>query len=168
MLPALSSNVNAPIGAAAAVPNTEVPGEDQRKHRAPFGNAPALCPGRCWRWDAPAAAGRAHGAIGALVGTTRHLVARKSGRFGVDCERHAAASGLAFRRRACPLVHSTCTIGLSAEPHDFAPSLRSVVNVTIQHHTVVVAVAEQHSQTSRLGLHEGAACHTTVASRAGK
>ena len=168
MLPALSSNVHAPIGAAAAVPNTEAPGEDQRKHRAPFGHARAPCPGRCWRWDAPAAAGRAHGAIDALAGTTRHLVARKSGCFGVDCGRHAAASGLAFRRRACPLVHSTCTFGLSAEPHDFAPSLRSVVNVTIQHHTVVVAVAEQHSQTSRLGLHEGAACHTTVASRAGK
>jgi hypothetical protein len=33
MLPALSSNANAPIGAAAAVPNTEVLGEDQRKNR---------------------------------------------------------------------------------------------------------------------------------------
>jgi hypothetical protein len=36
MLPALSSNADAPIGAAAAVPNTEVLGEDQRKSRVFF------------------------------------------------------------------------------------------------------------------------------------
>jgi hypothetical protein len=36
-----------------------------------------------------------------------------------------------------------------------------MVNKTVQHDAVVVAVPEQHGQTSRLDLHEGAPCRTT-------